>query len=314
MALGQQVPMNYGQQPVVLQQSTPEIHRIFAHQVGGQQSTPVQAGGPTSFCDILHRKGFEWELHISATALHKVQHALGQRSEPDQDMSQSMRDNMHNLFWIMWTRSALFLLRCECGHEVSEGIPGQSFDAGHIDLPKHIDAAMAWRLEQHPEMHKGGSDMVLLAQDVHPDDVNAALAAAWSFLRGDNQIELFGPESVALMQALIGFMTEALSVHVDTTEQHGVNQSPVGRELDRAFANFLALCACRAVQLMASACIGAIENHEDSPVSASSYSDMTESDSYMTESDSDFGSDGTASTDEYLASDSPSDSGSDLDW
>jgi hypothetical protein len=259
LALGKQVPPQ--EQSVELEQATPEIHQLFAKQVG-PQLTPVQAAGPESFCNMIERKGHEWEQHISATALHKVQHALGQRSEPDADMSQLMRDNMHNLFWILWTRSALFMLRCECGQELTAGIPGETFDAGHIDLPKHLDMAMARQLEKHPEMN-AGSDMILLAQDVHPDDVNKALSSAWAFLQGGIQPELFGAESVALMQVIIGFMTEALSVHVECTEQHGVNQSPVGRELDRGFANFLAMCTCRAAQLMASACISAIEEHEE---------------------------------------------------
>jgi len=65
------------------------------------------------------------------------------------------------------------------------------------------------------------------------------------------------------MQALIGFMSEALTRLVDSTERHGVNNSPVARELDRCFANFLALCIARASHLMAAACVASIEEHEE---------------------------------------------------
>ena len=256
-------PLALGRQTSVvtdLHKARPQIEKLYNQQKTKPQ-TPVQLAGPGSFCDLVHRKGHEWERHISETAVHKVKHALGQRSAPDEDISQSMRDRMHRLFWILWTRSALFCLRCECGHGLTAGIPGQSFDAGDIDFCTHVHSAMSRELEHHSEA--GSSDLVLLAQDVVPDDVNGALSAAWAFLSGDAEPDLFGAESVSIMQALIGFMSEALTRLVDSTEQHGVNNSPVAREFDRCFANFLALCIARTSHLMAAACVASIEKHEE---------------------------------------------------
>jgi hypothetical protein len=110
---------------------------------------------------------------------------------------------------------------------------------------------------------------VLLAQDVLPDEVNAALSVAWSILNANggaphaddhNLQSLFGAGSMSVIQAILGFISQVLVCHRTATDQQGARANPLARDLDRSFANFLGMCGRRALELSTSACVASMAN------------------------------------------------------
>jgi hypothetical protein len=230
-------------------------------------SQHIQAAGSAGFSHILDAKGREWEREIGQTAIHKLMHSLGDQSEPDQERVRRFKANIRTLFQVFWTRSALNYLQCAMGHPLNAALANDTFDATHVDHNQHLDAAMHRQLQYHPDTF---SDLVLLTEDVMPTLVNEALSVCWQILRDvgpagpDDMLDMFSSASVGIMQALVGFLAEALTTHMSVTERQGANADRLGRDLDAAFANFLSTCGKRVLDLMASAAVGASHMDGDS--------------------------------------------------
>lgn len=233
------------------------------------RSRPAQGAQHPDFKDVMQRIGEDWERQIADQALQKLHGALGQSGPADDQKSQQLRANVHRLFWILWTRSALFYLKCQLGLPLnSAGLHGGAFDTNDPSMLRHMEGHHAEHLDQHP--HAGaGHDLVLLAQDVMPDEVNAALSVAWSILNANgsaphaddhNLQTLFGAGSMSVIQAILGFISQVLVCHRTATDQQGARANPLARDLDRSFANFLGMCGRRALELSASACVASMAN------------------------------------------------------
>jgi len=274
MALGQQLVAPPTAEPSTRDasrepQASPELVALRAT-IDEMFASPVPASaaleaGPDAFYQMVVRKGEEWQAHTSDTSVHKLEYALGARSSPDPGRAQLLRDNVHHLFWILWSGSARMLLRCSFARDISEGLAGHSFDPGHLDMCHHLEAAAS--LEQSRDPARNQADAVLLAEHVAPSDVNDALGACWRYLHDgrpggdDSEASMFGSASVEVMQAIVGLILELLVNHIRVTEQQGANVDALACELDRTFANYLALSAKRAVLLMAAACVSCIAEH-----------------------------------------------------
>ncbi len=229
---------------------------------------------------MIRTKGQEWEQEIAQRALHKLMHSLGDKSDPDPERVEQLRSNIQMLFYIFWTRSAITYLKCALGVPLNGALAQEQFDPTHVDHNKHLDSAMAQKLDTHPDV---ASDLVLLSEDVTPDEVNEALSICWQILRdsapqdatADQMLDMFSSASVQIMQALVGFLTEALTTHMAVSEERGATADRLGRDLDASFANFLSTCGKRVMDLMASSAVGASRIDGDSDDEHSDFSPMT---------------------------------------
>ena len=203
-----------------------------------------------TFKEAMRLGGKAWENEISQSAIMKLS-----ASGHDPERLTELKKTLHRLFWVMWTRSALLFLKTHFGVPINARLAGHSLQAAdHVDFPTGVFMASGQALAAHPESHSG-ADLVLLAQDVTPDEVSDAMSVCWAALseatsQGDG---LFAPSSVRRMQGVLGFIGEALTTHSEHSASHGATNGPLEEGLDKAFANFLALCGARVLHLMAAA-------------------------------------------------------------